>query len=51
MLKEGLRRIREAGFDIAIVDPDGELEDRTMADGTKVPKGEPEDYAIAEEVV
>lgn len=51
MLKEGLRRIREAGFDIAIVDPDGELEDRTMADGTEVPKGEPEDYAIAEETV
>ena len=50
-LKEGLRRIRESGFDIAIVDPDGELEDRTMSDGTEVPKGEPEDYAINGEPV
>ncbi|MDV2435643.1 glutaminase [Corynebacterium tuberculostearicum] len=51
MLKEGLRRIRESGFDIAIVDPDGELEDRTMSDGTEVPKGEPEDYTINGEPV
>ncbi len=51
MLKEGLRRIRESGFDIAIVDPDGELEDRTMSDGTQVPKGEPEDYMINGEPV
>ncbi|ART20667.1 glutaminase [Corynebacterium striatum] len=51
MLKEGLRRIRESGFDIEIVDPDQELEDLKMSDGTEVPVGDPEDYQIAGEQI
>ena len=37
MMKEGLRRLREAGKDIAIVDPDDTLSNRTLSDGTEVP--------------
>ena len=51
MLKEGLRRIRESGFDIELVDPDQELEDLKMSDGTEVPVGDPEDYQIAGEPI
>ncbi|MGV0420710.1 glutaminase [Corynebacterium simulans] len=51
MLKEGLRRIRELGFDIELVDPDHELEDLKMSDGTEVPVGDPEDYQIAGEPI
>ena len=51
MLKEGLRRIRESGFDIELVDPDHELEDLKMSDGTEVPVGDPEDYQIAGEPI
>lgn len=46
MLKEGLRRFRESGADIAVVDPRGRLEDLTMADGTEVPVHAAEDYDI-----
>ncbi|MDK8881935.1 glutaminase [Corynebacterium striatum] len=51
MLKEGLRRIRESGFDIELVDPGQELEDLKMSDGTEVPVGDPEDYQIAGEQI
>ena len=51
MLTEGLRRIRESGFDIELVDPDQELEDLKMSDGTEVPVGDPEDYQIAGEPI
>lgn len=37
MLKEGLRRLRDEGFEIAAIDPDGILSDLEMSDGTKVP--------------
>ena len=37
MMKEGLRRLREAGKDIAVVDPDDNLTNRTLSDGTEVP--------------
>ncbi|HAT6618105.1 glutaminase [Corynebacterium striatum] len=51
MLKEGLRRIRESGFDIELVDPEQELEDLKMSDGTEVPVGDPEDYQISGEQI
>lgn len=37
MLKEELHRLREAGFDIAVVDPDAELRGRQLADGSQIP--------------
>ncbi len=46
MLKEGLRRLRESGSDIAVIDPDGMLTDLEMADGTMVPVAEPEDWQV-----
>lgn len=36
MVLEGLRRIREDGHRIGVIDPDGLLGDRTMDDGTSV---------------
>lgn len=46
MLKEGLRRFRESGLDIAVVDPDERLTDLKMSDGTEVPVHDAEDYEI-----
>lgn len=37
MLKEGLGILRAQGYEIAVVDPDDEIEDRQMDDGTEVP--------------
>lgn len=36
MVKEGLRRIREAGRKVAVIDPDNVLGDRRFEDGTEV---------------
>ncbi|QPK78818.1 glutaminase [Corynebacterium lizhenjunii] len=47
LLKEGLRRLREEGAEIAVIDPDGILTDREMSDGTLVPLADAEDYQIA----
>lgn len=47
MLKEGLRRMREAGYKIGVIDPDELIKDRTMRDGTKVRRDNTEDYQIA----
>ncbi|MDY3127307.1 MAG: glutaminase [Corynebacterium sp.] len=44
MLKEGLRRFREQGFAIGAIDPEGRLEDLSLADGTKLPISEPEEF-------
>jgi len=46
MLKEGLRRMREAGYKIGVIDPDELIKDRTMRDGTKVRRDENEDYMV-----
>lgn len=46
MLKEGLRRLREGGNEIAVIDPDGTLTDRELSDGTVVPLADAEDYHI-----
>lgn len=43
MLKEGLRRLREAGHEIAIVDPDNVMPNLEMRDGTMVPVREHEE--------
>ncbi|MEX3517053.1 glutaminase [Corynebacterium camporealensis] len=51
MLKEGLRRIRESGFEIAVIDPNEILSNRTMSDGTEVPVGDHEDYQINGETI
>lgn len=40
MLKEQLQRIREAGYDIAVVDPDTELRGRQLSDGSQIPLAE-----------
>ncbi len=49
MIKEGLRRMREHGHDIAIVDPDDVMPDLEMRDGTMVPVREFEDVRDADE--
>lgn len=46
MLKEGLRRMRDAGFQIGVIDPDELVKDRTMRDGTQVRRDDTEDYMI-----
>ncbi len=46
MLKEGLRRMRDAGFQIGVIDPDELVKDRTMRDGTQVRRDSTEDYMI-----
>lgn len=51
MLKEGLRRFRESGLDIAVVDPEERLTNLTMRDGTDVPVHDAEDYEIAGEEI
>lgn len=51
MLKEGLRRLRESGHDIGVVDPDNRMTDLKMADGTEVPVHDAEDYEIAGEEI
>lgn len=38
MVKEGLRRIRDAGFDVAILDPEEILPDFSFSDGTECRK-------------
>jgi glutaminase len=44
MVLEGLRRIREDGHRVAVIDPDGLLGDRRLDDGTQVETSEdPED--------
>jgi glutaminase len=44
MVLEGLRRIREDGHRVAVIDPDGLLGDRRLDDGTQVEtSGDPED--------
>ncbi|AWB82537.1 glutaminase [Corynebacterium yudongzhengii] len=37
MLKEGLRRLREEGHEIGVIDPDGGLKQRLMDDGSQIP--------------
>ncbi|APT92033.1 glutaminase [Corynebacterium phocae] len=49
MLKEGLRRFREAGVDVAVIDPRARMTNLEMSDGTMVPVAEPDDYQIAGE--
>lgn len=51
MLKEGLRRLREGGNDVALVDDNGVVTDRAMSDGTVLPLADKEDYVIAGEEV
>ncbi|MDD7583013.1 glutaminase [Corynebacterium sp. 32222D000AT] len=51
MLKEGLRRLRESGHDIGVVDPDNRMTDLKMSDGTEVPVHDAEDYEIAGEEI
>ena len=51
MLKEGLRRLREEGNEVALVDDDGLVTDRAMSDGTVLPLADKEDYVIAGEEV
>lgn len=46
MLKEGLRRMRESGFQIGVIDPQELVKDRTMRDGTQVRRDNTEDYKI-----
>jgi glutaminase len=46
MLKEGLRRMRESGFQIGVIDPEELVKDRTMRDGTEVRRDNTEDYMI-----
>ncbi|MGO1948557.1 MAG: glutaminase [Mycobacteriaceae bacterium] len=43
MVKEGLRRIREDGRRVAVLDPDGVLGDRTFSDGTTVDAADEEE--------
>ena len=49
MLKEGLRRLREGGNEVALVDDNGLVTDRAMSDGTVLPLADKEDYVIAGE--
>lgn len=42
MVLEGLRRIREDGHRVAVIDPDGLLGDRRMDDGTQVEQSDDE---------
>ena len=51
MLKEGLRRLREGGNEVALVDDNGVVTDRAMSDGTVLPLADKEDYVIAGEEV
>ncbi|GAB3946830.1 glutaminase [Corynebacterium tapiri] len=37
MLKEGLRRLREDGHEIGVIDPEGELRSRVLDDGSRLP--------------
>lgn len=37
MLKEGLRRLREEGHEIGVIDPDNDLKQRLLDDGTQIP--------------
>lgn len=49
MLKEGLRRLRETGLKIGVIDPDERIKDRIMRDGTEVRRDNTEDYMITDE--
>ncbi|WP_296131137.1 glutaminase [uncultured Corynebacterium sp.] len=51
MLKEGLRRLKEEGNEVALVDDNGLVTDRAMSDGTVLPLADKEDYVIAGEEV
>ena len=51
MIKEGLRRFREEGRDIGILDPEETMSDRRMSDGTDVPMKEEEDCTINGELI
>ena len=51
MLKEGLRRLREGGNEVALVDDNGLVTDRAMSDGTVLPLADKEDYVIAGETI
>ncbi|AKE40848.1 L-glutaminase [Corynebacterium kutscheri] len=48
MLKEGLRRLRVSGLDIAVVDPDEHLRTFVLSDGTEVPVHDGDDYEFIE---
>lgn len=37
MIKEAMRRLRDEGHDIAVIDPDSELKHRLMDDGEQIP--------------
>ena len=43
MLKEGLRRFKESGHSIGVIDTNDRLADRRMSDGTEVPEHPPID--------
>lgn len=51
MIKEGLRRFREEGRDIGILDPDETMSNLRMSDGTDVPMKEEEDGTINGELL
>lgn len=49
MLKEGLRRIRSTGCDIAVIDPDELLRKRLMDDGSQIPLVDEEEVVFEAE--